>query len=346
MTDVIIPAVISYQGIKVNYTSLNETKDSKLAYEKIGPAEYNLRKFEDYKPSTIVLVGNFEGEIYNYQNLIWLFSVIRSDGKICDPGTITSVRYEIDDPENPGKKLRFQRGDDGGFFKNSAFVNIWTDNYSKHISTKLSNETIHMCGVKSIEMGEQVFKYIFAHIQDAVGFHSLVKAHPEKFLEATQLVIDRHIGPKIQYDTQIIESEDMIMEIPLMEDSIIWPKSLASFEPTQENLVEFFYNEIIRRYAVDVTNVRELKFRSQFILDLEVLVSPGFQIGKLYRVMLNYYYHLNAESKITKRYINEKLYQLGYDGETTFMNTINPKICITTRSCVTVDDINIWRKEH
>lgn len=93
--------------------------------------------FEEIKLSTITVIVYLSANV-DYKSLFYLLPISTSD----EPGSIRSVRY-----------VDLKRGDDDSKkngFKNSLTIRMF--GYNKIINLKLSNNKIHICGMKSDEM--------------------------------------------------------------------------------------------------------------------------------------------------------------------------------------------------
>lgn len=282
------------------------------------------KNFDDYNISTITAVTLLDGENKDLMALMYLVPVVGSYRRSgARPGEITSYRW-----------LGQIRGDHGGFFKNSPFVDIMVNGKTDPISAKVSKHKIQMCGCKSMDMGREISVYISIHINNALEFIRSIKNDILGFLDASEWLLENSKGEQVSIPYQVTSEGFTIVEETL-DNVVQWPSEMIVPEQYR-----YFVTQIMMR-CDDVIYHSELEKRIEYYQKLDPsLVTDGAKIHKIGKSMVNYNYHLGF--RVDRDILNEIMNSMGI--MCNYLNIKNSCVTIEMYSTIDNDDDVIKKK--
>ena len=245
--------------------------------------------FENISPSTMTIVVPLYGTIHNMNAIFYCIPVLHPSKPATKAGDIKSFRWE--------NKIR---GTGGGFFKNSAFLEIKIDSKNKLMVPKLSRDTIQMCGCANLEMGREVAQHIVNHVNGVVSFIKDVEKDKQLFLESGAWLVENSKGGALKSISKFY-----ILGVEIMEEiddyHVIFPD--VSSVPLQ---YIYFVTEIMRR-CDDVKYLSELTILIDYYSKINhKWIADKISIAKVGRTMVKYNYHVgfNINREVLYHYLN------------------------------------------
>ena len=237
-----------------------------------------VKNFSDMKPFTMTCVVQLKGSILDLNSLLLTFPVRSTmiDYSL-QPGSIVSFRYN-----------GYSRGKSGGYFSNSAIVDVHVREKKTQVSVKISSDNIQMTGCKNLEMGEEVAGYITDAVNGSVEFIKYVRNNISLFNAAVNWLKGMINGKMFTYIKRHEDPHTGMVFIDDVEDwSIAWP-SLDSIPKEYETMI----HQIMIRNQ-DVLTVGSVMQRIFYypLIDPDKM-SQSLSICKAGRSMVNYNYTL------------------------------------------------------
>lgn len=212
--------------------------------------EENLNDITLSGPKTSMMVVDVRlSDLLDIKVASSLFPVVRSyDGKDdggkklphCSPGTIVSTDYG-------GFRRGFLRNTRGKkYFKNSVCFDISCTN--KNINGKLSLDNIHLCGITSEEMIDEVSDYIIKYIREIQTLLKFVSENPKEKDKTISWLKDVTQGHKVTKTSYItLKNSDLRIK---------------------KNITDYFIRPLSKKDMKDAPNEKLAKLYTRVLDDL------------------------------------------------------------------------------
>lgn len=304
-----------------------------------------IKKLDDVPVTTITGIAPLNVCIRDSEAIYYLLPVWTSDHKSLVPGNISSIRLN-------GKC----RGAKGGFFKNSATIDIYTG--EKQLSTKLSSKKIQMCGAKSLDMATRGAEYLVNHINECVDFISYIHQNKSLYVEAGNWLLDNCKGQSVQVENCVVQGR--INMVNLVSDWLIsYPDESVVPEEYKYIVSKIIYRLSDINYRCELVPILEyysslaptdilgnVRVNMSYLEDQSLAEDPILPVGtpvstlKVGRSMVNYNYKLGF--KIDRYKLANILKSKGMGVQ--LVNTVNSYIRVEMSSSIENDEYVIRRK--
>lgn len=333
--------VFDVDGRTVYYTRVESNDDKKHNTKCIFRTDDGsiiLKKFSMMTSSTRTVLALFNGKLLNLNSIfLFLKCAPRMQGKIHEKGTITSVRWEMNN-----------KGNSMGFFRHS--VGLYISTGISRVSAKLTQKSkltgneyedshkIQMTGVKDIKHGEDIAKMICEHVNEARRTYDDIRKNKTLFKESADWLIQNSVG-KIE----ITETLDMTQPLSDVFKKIIeikrykvkWPKIRDTPEKYQHFVIILF------NICNDVRYHDQLEKRIDEILKAPAPCEKNLYIKAMKRVMVNLNYEIGT--KIDQDDLAEHFNNEGFNSN--FFNELVKYIQVKMQSEDDEDEDEVVRRE-
>lgn len=280
---------------KVRYESVDDPTNRILFDATDG--SIIVRDFDDSLPSTIVMIGFFDGLMLSRDHLYQLLACkCNRDQSNKNDRTIASVRW-----------AKHVKGVPGKCFDNAVVVEIWLNGKKAH--TKVSSKKIQICGVKSPQIGNLLAEIVVDHLFQVQEYIEKIKSEEYLFVEAIQWLIDNSFGDSLEvYASEPIEAPNG------KGKCFAYGEMINDYKIQYPSDIPKEYCDHVRQFidrTTDLSYHYQLVKRANLFSTISDIVTPDFGLNRTTYSMINHNYYLGF---VPNRYkLIEKLNELGYD---------------------------------
>lgn len=248
-----------------------------------------ISKYEDLKVTTMTLVASLNGTI-NKDLAYLLLPVTRIElnnkkeankiklPHIKIPGSILSIQYK--------GEVRGIIKNKGSPFKNNVTIDMSIEH--KNINLKLSENSIQMCGARSINDGYEACGFILKHLKHIQYLLDKINNEPKIAHTTTEWVKSISKGHKVEIENyNIIQTTKCNLKIyaPIIEYTIIKPQSIPDYIDKE---LATFYLSMANDFIYYGAYCRCL----EFINTMTKVIDDDIAIQSMEQAMVNYNYSL------------------------------------------------------